>query len=41
MEIAVLEEYFQWRRLKGYSCKDYEKRKLQGNAQAWWKEVEC
>ena len=39
--IKVLEEYFTWCQLKGHSCKDYAKRKLLGDAQAWWKRVEC
>ena len=38
--IKVLEDYFTWRQLRGDSCKDYAKRKLQGDARAWWKEVE-
>ena len=39
--IKVLQEYFTQRQLKGHSCKDYAKRKLLGDAQAWWKEVKC
>ena len=37
----VLKEYFKWRQLIGNACKDYAKIKLQGDAKAWWKEVEC
>eukprot|EP00268_Persea_americana_P028181 TRINITY_DN27408_c3_g1_i1.p1 TRINITY_DN27408_c3_g1~~TRINITY_DN27408_c3_g1_i1.p1 ORF type:complete len:137 (-),score=11.38 TRINITY_DN27408_c3_g1_i1:7-417(-) len=39
--IKVLEDYFTWRQLRGNSCKDYAKRKLLQDAQAWWKKVEC